>query len=89
MKNGVLQFLFISFLAFATPLVVDLSHRSSFSILTVPNAYLTTNDHLSLAALVDVLCYHVLLQLLSWSDLRALPPFRQAHHHTPSNLASS
>ncbi|KAG5119926.1 hypothetical protein JHK82_034346 [Glycine max] len=38
---------------------------SSLPILTVPNAYLAADDHLSLAALVDILRYQ--------SDLRALP----------------
>uniref|UniRef100_A0A368UIJ1 FAS1 domain-containing protein n=1 Tax=Glycine max TaxID=3847 RepID=A0A368UIJ1_SOYBN len=70
---------FTSLLASATPLAADLSDRSSLSILAVPNAYLAADDHLSRhhlspAALADVLRYHVLLQFLSWSDLRALPP---------------
>ncbi|KAL5179297.1 hypothetical protein HKD37_01G000632 [Glycine soja] len=38
-----------------------------------------------MATLVNILHYHVLLQFLSWSDLHALPPLRQAHHHAPSN----
>ncbi|KAK7412963.1 hypothetical protein VNO78_04754 [Psophocarpus tetragonolobus] len=70
---------FASLLASATPLSADLSDRSSLSLLAVPNAYLAADDHLSrhhlsAAALADVLRYHVLLQFLSWSDLRALPP---------------
>ena len=70
---------FTALLASATPLLADLSDRSSLSILAVPNAYLAADDHLarhhlSPAALADVLRYHVLLQFLSWSDLRALPP---------------
>ncbi|KAG5105453.1 hypothetical protein JHK82_042423 [Glycine max] len=70
---------FTSLLASATPLAADLSDRSSLSLLAVPNAYLASDDHLSRhhlspAALADVLRYHVLLQFLSWSDLRALPP---------------
>ncbi|TKY72644.1 Fasciclin arabinogalactan protein 4 [Spatholobus suberectus] len=70
---------FAALLASATPLAEDLSDRSSLSLLAVPNAYLSADDHLarhrlSPAALADVLRYHVLLQFLSWSDLRALPP---------------
>ncbi|RDX89695.1 Fasciclin-like arabinogalactan protein 4, partial [Mucuna pruriens] len=70
---------FTALLASATPLAADLSDRSSLSLLAVPNAYLSSDDHLarhhlSPAALADVLRYHVLLQFLSWSDLRALPP---------------
>ncbi|XP_020232553.1 fasciclin-like arabinogalactan protein 4 [Cajanus cajan] len=70
---------FTALLASATPLAADLSDRSSLSVLAVPNAYLSADDHLarhrlSPAALADVLRYHVLLQFLSWSDLRSLPP---------------
>ncbi|KAL5186175.1 Fasciclin-like arabinogalactan protein 4 [Glycine soja] len=78
-------------------LVADLSNRSSLSILTVPNSYLAVNDHLSLAAFVDVLRYHVLLKFLSWSDLRTLPllacssphPFKPpiAPQHSTGNAA--
>ncbi|XP_017408176.1 fasciclin-like arabinogalactan protein 4 isoform X2 [Vigna angularis] len=69
---------FTALLASATPITADLSDRSSLSILAVPNAFLAADDHLarhhlSPAALADVLRYHVLLQFLSWSDLRALP----------------
>ncbi|KAH1225829.1 hypothetical protein GmHk_11G032650 [Glycine max] len=54
---------FTSFLAFATQLTVALSDRSSLSILTVPNAYLTNDDHIS-----------CLPSLTSWFNLRPLPP---------------
>ncbi|KAL5177365.1 hypothetical protein HKD37_08G023153 [Glycine soja] len=47
--------LFTSLLAFAISLAVNLSDRSSLSILAVPNAYHTFNDHLSPAALANVL----------------------------------
>ncbi|XP_027338473.1 fasciclin-like arabinogalactan protein 4 [Abrus precatorius] len=70
---------FTALLSSATPLAADLSHRSSLSLLAVPNSYLSSDDHLvrhhlSPSALADVLRYHVLLQFLSWSDLRSLPP---------------
>ncbi|KAH1250038.1 Fasciclin-like arabinogalactan protein 4 [Glycine max] len=58
-----------SLLASATPLATDLLDCSSLSILAAHNAYLAANDHLSLATLADILCYH----FLSWSDLRSLP----------------
>ncbi|KAK7303828.1 hypothetical protein RJT34_14745 [Clitoria ternatea] len=70
---------FTSLISAATPLTTDLSHRTSLSLLAVPNSYLSDDDHLSRhhlspSALADVLRYHVLLQFLSWSDLRSLPP---------------
>ncbi|KAG5040416.1 hypothetical protein JHK85_012892 [Glycine max] len=49
-----------SLLASATPLATDLLDCSSLSILAAHNAYLAANDHLSLATLADILCYHVL-----------------------------
>lgn len=48
---------FTSLLAFATPLAADLSDRSSLSILGVPNIYLVADNHLSPAALADILRY--------------------------------
>ncbi|KAJ1378089.1 FAS1 domain [Sesbania bispinosa] len=70
---------FTALLSAATPLAGDLSHRTSLSLLAVPNSFLSSDDHiarhqLSPSALADVLRYHVLLQFLSWSDLRSLPP---------------
>lgn len=70
---------FTALISAATPLAVDLSNRTSLSLLAVPNSYLSSDDHLSShqlspSALADVLRYHVLLQFLSWSDLHSLPP---------------
>ncbi|XP_031287543.1 fasciclin-like arabinogalactan protein 4 [Pistacia vera] len=58
----------------------DLSHRSSLTLLTVPNSYLTSPSsvdltrRLSLSALADLLRYHILLQFFSWSDLQQISP---------------
>ncbi|XP_057429814.1 fasciclin-like arabinogalactan protein 4 [Lotus japonicus] len=70
---------FSQFTALIAPLSDDLSHRSSLSLLAVPNSVLSSDDRLSRhqltpSTLPDVLRYHVLLQYLSWSDLRSLPP---------------
>nr|XP_004488227.1 fasciclin-like arabinogalactan protein 4 [Cicer arietinum] len=70
---------FTALLSAATPLTTELSHRTSLSLLAVPNSFLSTDPHLShhqlsSSALTDVLRYHVLLQFLSWSDLHSLPP---------------
>ncbi|KAI5446284.1 hypothetical protein KIW84_014212 [Lathyrus oleraceus] len=70
---------FTALLSTATPLTADLSHRTSISLLAVPNSFLSTDPNLSHhqlppSALTDVLRYHVLLQFLSWSDLHSLPP---------------
>ncbi|KAL9235302.1 hypothetical protein vseg_010072 [Gypsophila vaccaria] len=54
---------------------VDL--RTSLTILAVPNSLLRRSSSslsLSPAALPDVIRYHVLLQYLTWSDLRRIPP---------------
>ncbi|XP_058099212.1 fasciclin-like arabinogalactan protein 4 [Magnolia sinica] len=61
----------------ATQIPADLTQRSSLTILAVPNTYLRPPylTHLpSPSSLPDVLRYHVLLQFLSFPDLRRLPP---------------
>lgn len=63
-----------------TTISADLDHRTSLTLLAVPNSYLSsttellTRYHLSPTSLPDVLRYHVLLQYLSWSDLHKIPP---------------
>ncbi|XP_068642272.1 fasciclin-like arabinogalactan protein 4 [Aristolochia californica] len=57
----------------------DLTHRSSITLLAVPNSFLQSalaSDDLNHwpSTLTDVLRYHVLLQYLSWPDLREIPP---------------
>lgn len=54
----------------------DLSGRSSLTVLAVPNHVLRLDLARlpSSASLPDVLRFHVLLQYLSWPDLRHLPP---------------
>ncbi|RWV77610.1 hypothetical protein GW17_00061536 [Ensete ventricosum] len=54
----------------------DLAGRSSLTILAVPNAYLLRSSAARTAAaadIADVLRYHVLLEYLSWPDLRRIP----------------
>ncbi|XP_042430419.1 fasciclin-like arabinogalactan protein 4 [Zingiber officinale] len=56
----------------STSIPVELSGRSSLTILAVPNAYLLRSAAVRSAAaadIADVLRYHVLLEYLSWSDL--------------------
>lgn len=56
----------------STSIPVELSGRSSLTILAVPNAYLLRSAAVRTAAaadIADVLRYHVLLEYLSWSDL--------------------
>ncbi|KAL7115553.1 hypothetical protein ACP275_04G189800 [Erythranthe tilingii] len=60
-----------------TAVAADLSGHSSITLLAVPNAYLRTSTAVnrpSPAVLADVLRYHVLLEYLSLSDLRRIPP---------------
>ncbi|KDP44232.1 hypothetical protein JCGZ_05699 [Jatropha curcas] len=56
----------------------DLTHRSSLTLLAVPNSYLSASvdftRHLSSFSLADLLRYHVLLQYFSWSDLHQISP---------------
>lgn len=59
-----------------TGIYADLDRRTSLTILAVPNAHLRTPSFpaSSPGTLADVVRYHVLLQYLSWSDLRRTPP---------------
>ncbi|KAL6341623.1 hypothetical protein AAG906_032744 [Vitis piasezkii] len=60
----------------ATAVDGDLIHRSSLTLLAVPNSFLRSSDltHRSSASgLADVIRYHVLLQYLSWPDIRQIP----------------
>lgn len=68
-----------------TTVAADLSQRSSVTLLAVPNSFIRSSDllnrHLSPSPssqssinLADILRYHVLLEYLSWSDLRLIPP---------------
>ncbi|CAN0854124.1 Fasciclin-like arabinogalactan protein 4 [Linum grandiflorum] len=90
---------FSSLLASSQSLSNDISHRSSITLLAVPNAYLSSSveltRHLSPSALSDLLGYHVLLQYFSWSDLRRVPPggllvttLYQTTGRAPSNFGS-
>ncbi|KAL5581007.1 hypothetical protein UlMin_013449 [Ulmus minor] len=62
----------------STSVADDLSHRSSITLLVVPNTYLSASSdltrRLSTSSRADVLRYHVLLQYLSQSDLRQIAP---------------
>ncbi|KAG8387830.1 hypothetical protein BUALT_Bualt02G0061900 [Buddleja alternifolia] len=58
-----------------TAVAADLAALSSLTLLVVPNAYLPTAEYTpSSTNLADVLRYHVLLEYLSLSDLRRIPP---------------
>ncbi|KAJ4845445.1 hypothetical protein Tsubulata_026312, partial [Turnera subulata] len=69
---------FNSLLSSAASLSADLNHRTSLTLLAVPNSYLSSSldltRRLSPSSLADLLRYHVLLQYLSWSDLHQIPP---------------
>ncbi|CAI9770513.1 unnamed protein product [Fraxinus pennsylvanica] len=63
-----------------TGVASDLAHRTSVTILAVPNAFLrsssadlTPGNHPSSSSLADVIRYQVLLEYLSLSDLRRMP----------------
>ncbi|EPS68186.1 hypothetical protein M569_06592, partial [Genlisea aurea] len=60
----------------STAVAGDLDARSSLTILAVPDVDLrpTTASPHSATDLADVLRYHVLLEYLSFSDLRRVPP---------------
>ncbi|KAK7289978.1 hypothetical protein RIF29_04057 [Crotalaria pallida] len=92
---------FNSLLSSAAPLASDLSSRTSLSLLAVPNSILSSPSsplllhHITSSTLPDILRYHVLLQFLSWSDLRSLPPsgklvttLLQTTGRAPNNLGS-
>ncbi|KAG1337877.1 fasciclin-like arabinogalactan protein 4 [Cocos nucifera] len=59
----------------STPVAGDLTRRSSLTLLAVPNSYLLRLGDLgrSAADIADVLRYHVLLEYLSWPELRRIP----------------
>lgn len=67
-----------------TNVAVDLSSRSSLTLLAVPNDFLHSSDLTSphhppssppsSTNIGDVLRYHVLLEYLSWPELRRIPP---------------
>ncbi|GAV68935.1 Fasciclin domain-containing protein [Cephalotus follicularis] len=67
-----------SFASLLTTVATDLAHRSSLTLLAVPNVYLSSSlsstRHLPPSSLADLLRYHVLLEFLSWSDLHQIPP---------------
>ncbi|KAB1226016.1 Fasciclin-like arabinogalactan protein 4 [Morella rubra] len=56
----------------------ELFQRTSLTLLAVPNPNMSASDvltrHISSTSLADVVRYHVLLEYLSWSDLRKIPP---------------
>ncbi|KAJ9178280.1 hypothetical protein P3X46_010177 [Hevea brasiliensis] len=68
---------FTALLSSTSSLAYDLTHRSSLTLLAVPNSYLSASveitRHLSPFSLADLLRYHVLLQYFSWSDLQQIP----------------
>uniref|UniRef100_A0A7N0V6F0 FAS1 domain-containing protein n=1 Tax=Kalanchoe fedtschenkoi TaxID=63787 RepID=A0A7N0V6F0_KALFE len=58
----------------ASAVAADLADRSSLTILAVPNTHLRASDlarHPT--SIADVIRYHVLLEYLSWPDLRLIP----------------
>ncbi|KAI3811588.1 hypothetical protein L1987_21314 [Smallanthus sonchifolius] len=61
-----------------TTVAVDLSQRTSLTLLAVPNSILRSSDIIrrspSSTNIADVIRYHVLLQYLSLNDLRRFPP---------------
>ncbi|EYU36270.1 hypothetical protein MIMGU_mgv1a007961mg [Erythranthe guttata] len=62
-----------------TAVAADLTTRTSLTLLVVPNAYLrsastSASSHPSPTNLADVLRYHVLLEYITLSDLRLIPP---------------
>ncbi|KAF1881475.1 hypothetical protein Lal_00021453 [Lupinus albus] len=92
---------FTSLLSSATSLSSDLSDRTSLSLLAVPNSFLNSPSspllihQITPSDIPDILRYHVLLQFLSWSDLRSLPPsgklittLLQTTGRAPNNLGS-
>ncbi|XP_047331475.1 fasciclin-like arabinogalactan protein 4 [Impatiens glandulifera] len=62
----------------STGVAADLAGRSSLTILAVPNSYLRSSDVFrqssssSVANLADVVRYHILLEYLSWTDLKKM-----------------
>ncbi|XP_050214066.1 fasciclin-like arabinogalactan protein 4 [Mercurialis annua] len=68
---------FTALLASTPSLTSELAHRTSLTLLAVPNSYLASSveftRHLSPFSLADLLRYHVLLEYFSWSDLHQIP----------------
>ncbi|GMP89336.1 hypothetical protein CsSME_00040961 [Camellia sinensis var. sinensis] len=58
----------------STSVAADLTHRSSLTLLVVPNSFLHSSHLAHHPNLPDILRYHVLLQYLSLPDLHQLPP---------------
>ncbi|KAG7019196.1 Fasciclin-like arabinogalactan protein 4, partial [Cucurbita argyrosperma subsp. argyrosperma] len=62
----------------ASSILSDLNHRTSLTLLAVPNSYLDASSDLTRrippSSLADLLRYHVLLQYLSPYDLRHISP---------------
>ncbi|OVA18354.1 FAS1 domain [Macleaya cordata] len=56
-----------------TSVAQDLTQRSSLTLLVVPNIFLRSSDLPHHSNIADVLRYHVLLQYLSWPELRQIP----------------
>ncbi|GMH11197.1 hypothetical protein Nepgr_013038 [Nepenthes gracilis] len=62
-----------------TAVSYDLGERSSLTILAVPNSYLRSSSNPIISSsspttVADIVRYHVVLQYLTWSDLRQIPP---------------
>lgn len=79
----------------STGISADLDRRTSLTILAVPNSHLRSSSTASPTILADVLRCHVLLQYLTWSDLRRTPPagalvtnLFQTTGRAPTNLGS-
>ncbi|CAI0474854.1 unnamed protein product, partial [Linum tenue] len=90
---------FTALLSSTPSLTNEIAHRSSITLLAVPNAYFSSSvdvtRRLSPTALADLLRYHILLQFFSWSDLRRVPPagllvttLYQTTGRAPSNFGS-
>ncbi|KAI7984583.1 Fasciclin-like arabinogalactan protein 4 [Camellia lanceoleosa] len=58
----------------STSVAADLTHRSSLTLLVVPNSFLHSSHLTHHPNLPDILRYHVLLQYLSSPDLHQFPP---------------
>ncbi|KAL7201722.1 hypothetical protein ACSBR1_033424 [Camellia fascicularis] len=58
----------------STSVAADLTHRSSLTLLVVPNSFLHSSHLTHHPNLPDILRYHVLLQYLSLPDLHQFPP---------------
>ncbi|KAL9687057.1 hypothetical protein QQ045_031453 [Rhodiola kirilowii] len=64
-------------LLISSSVAADLTDRSSLTILVVPNSYLRssvlTQRSTNPTSIADVIRYHILLEYLSWQDLRLIP----------------